>query len=152
MRIRQANLQDFDTIREITVQTIHEIYPHYYPKGAVAFFLEHHNDDNIVKDIQHNQVFLCFDSEQNAVGTVTIKQNEICRLFVLPQYQGNGFGRELLDFTERMISEKYDEIQLDASFPAKAIYLKRGYSVIESNVIRAKQDDFLCYDVMGKKV
>lgn len=51
-----------------------------------------------------------------------------------------------------MISEKYDEIQLDASFPAKAIYLKRGYSVIESNVIKAKQDDFLCYDVMGKKV
>ena len=38
---------------------------------------------------------LILDKEE-AIGTVTIKENEICRLFVLPKYQHKGFGRQLL--------------------------------------------------------
>lgn len=88
MSIRQATLKDLCIIKKISEVTITEIYPHYYPKGAVDFFLSHHNEVNILKDINMNHVFLCLDAEQNAVGTVTIKANEICRLFVLPSYQG----------------------------------------------------------------
>lgn len=64
---------------------------HYVPKGAVDFFLEHHSKDNILGDIKKGIVYLCFDALKNAVGTVTIKNNEICRLFVLPFYQNKGF-------------------------------------------------------------
>ena len=94
---------------------------------------------------------LCYDASNHAVGTVTIKKNEICRLFVLPQYQGCGFGREMLDYAEKRILETYDEIVLDASLPAKRIYLKRGYSVMDFHVIETENGDFLCYDVMMKK-
>ncbi|MCH5274121.1 MAG: GNAT family N-acetyltransferase [Lachnospiraceae bacterium] len=48
---------------------------------------------SIANDVQSGRVFLCYDSEQNAVGTVTLKDNEICRLFVLPEYQKRGFVR-----------------------------------------------------------
>ena len=64
------------------------------------FFLAHHSEDNIMKDIERNRVFLCLDGSRNAVGTVTIKKNEISRLFVLPSYQGMGYGTEMLDFAE----------------------------------------------------
>ncbi|MDE6657697.1 MAG: GNAT family N-acetyltransferase, partial [Oscillospiraceae bacterium] len=89
MSIRKANLSDLDMIKKIVTITISDIYPHYYPKGAVDFFLAHHKESNIINDIKLNQVFLCFNSEKNIVGTVTIKENEICRLFVLRDYQGN---------------------------------------------------------------
>ncbi|MDO4944532.1 MAG: GNAT family N-acetyltransferase [Ruminococcus sp.] len=151
MSIKTAKTADFDTVKEITVKTIAAIYPHYYPKGAVEFFLEHHNDENITYDIHSNKVFLCFDNEHNPVGTATIKDNEICRLFVLPKYQGNGYGRELLEFCEKAIFEKYDEILPDAPLPAKRIYLKRGYTSTETNLIKVNYDDFLYYDVMSKK-
>lgn len=38
MSIRQAVLSDLHTVRHISVTTIAEVYPHYYPKGAVDFF------------------------------------------------------------------------------------------------------------------
>ncbi len=54
--------------------------------------------ENILKDIKKNRVFLYLDTSQNAIGTVTVKGNEICRLFVLPAYQGKGFGTEMPAF------------------------------------------------------
>lgn len=152
MNIRRAELSDCDTIKKITVATISEIYPDYYPKGAVDFFLEHHNDDSIINDIKKSRVFLCLNSELKPVGTVTIKGNEICRLFVLPNHQGNGYGRELLDYAEKAISAEFAEIIIDASLPAKPIYLKRGYKETEYRIIKAKYDNFLCYDIMVKQV
>ena len=85
------------------------------------------------------------------VGTVTIKENEICRLFVLPQKQHKGYGQMLLDFSEQKILQKHSKVIIDASLPAKRIYLKRGYSDIEYNQILTDNGDILCYDVMEKR-
>lgn len=152
MSIIRADISDIETVKYITTETINSIYPHYYPKGAVDFFLNHHNDDNIKKDIESGIVYLCFDNENNAVGTITVKENEIGRLFVLPKYQGNGYGRELILFAEKEISRKYDEIVLHASLPAKAIYLKRGYEETEFHSIKTENGDYLCYDMMIKRI
>ena len=152
MSVRKAIFSDLNIVKKISETNISEIYPHYYPKGAVEFFLEHHSESNIANDIKDNQVFLCLDTNQNIVGTITIKGNEICRLFVLPKYQGNGYGTEMLEYAENLISKKYREIKLDASLPAKRIYQKRGYQETEFHAIAVSYNDFLCYDVMVKKL
>lgn len=151
MSIKQAYKEDLQVVKYITIETINQIYPHYYPKGAVDFFVEHHNDTNILSDIEAGKVFLCVNEEGQPVGTVSIKDNDICRLFVLPEYQGKGYGRKLLDFAENEIAKKYEEIMIDASLPAKRIYLKRGYREKESHIINANYGDFLCYDIMVKR-
>lgn len=150
MNIVKASACDLEIVKRITTQTITSIYPHYYPYGAVEFFLIHHNDNNIQSDIENGRVYLCCDNGKS-LGTVTIKDNEICRLFVLPDCQGNGYGRELLQFAERTISQNHNTIILDASLPAKAIYLKRGYIPTEFHSIKTDNGDFLCYDVMVKQ-
>ena len=61
MSVRQAVLSDLNIIKQISEVTIAEIYPRYYPKGAVDFFLAHHSEDNILSDIKGNRVFLCLD-------------------------------------------------------------------------------------------
>lgn len=152
MSIIQADSDQLEVIKVITITTIKEIYPRYYPKGAVDFFLFHHNDESISKDIHSGYVFLSFNKERHAVGTITVRENEICRLFVLPQYQKQGFGKELLDFGENRISGHYKTSILDASLPAKAIYLKRGYVETETHSIKTQSGDYLCYDVMQKKL
>lgn len=149
MQIFRAEETQPDIVKRITVETISEIYPHYYPEGVVDFFLFHHNDENIQRDIAAGCVFLLFH-EGEAIGTVTIKKNEICRLFVLPKYQHKGYGRKLLDFAEERIGEKYAEICLDSSLPAKQTYLKRGYVAVEAHTIVAENGDVLCYDWMKK--
>lgn len=149
MNIRQAIKMDLDIIKNITYETIQTIYPHYYPKGAVGFFMQHHNHENITADIDSGNVFI-MEIDKTAVGTVTIKDIEICRLFVLPNYQRKGYGRALLEFSEKHIWQKSKKIRLDASLPAKEIYLRRGYKEIESHSILALNGDYLCYDVMEK--
>lgn len=47
----KATTSDFEIVKHITIETINSIYPHYYPCGAVDFFLNHHNDKNIKIDI-----------------------------------------------------------------------------------------------------
>ena len=147
MTIRAAIISDLSTVFSVTQETIRAVYPHYYPAGAVEFFADHHCAENIARDIENDFVYLCFDDAQNTVGTVTVRGNELCRLFVPPQQQGHGHGRALLDF-----AEKFDQVVLDASLPAKSIYLKRGYSVTESHILSVKYGDFLCYDVMQKEI
>ena len=83
MEIKKAAINDFETVKRITATTIKEIYPKYYPNGAVSFFLMHHNDNNILNDIENGYVYILSD-----IGTVTIKENHINRLFVIPRHQG----------------------------------------------------------------
>ncbi len=149
MKIIQAAADDFETVRRITQETIRAVYPRYYPFGAVEFFCRHHSDENIQADIASGKVYLLCDDE-TVVGTVTVSGNGINRLFVLPQFQRRGCGRALLDFAEQKILTRYDTIRIDASLPAKQIYLKRGYLETEYHMIRTENGDYLCYDVMER--
>jgi len=45
---------------------------------------------------------------------------------------------------------KLADIILDSSLPAKDIYKKRGYIIIESHKIVTANEDVLCYDLMKK--
>jgi GNAT superfamily N-acetyltransferase len=149
MEIIKAQAEHFEIVKEITHQTISEVYPHFYPKGVVDFFLAHHKNENIMKDIHSGDVYLLMDHDEVA-GTVTINENEINRLFVLPSHQRKGYGRFLLDFAEKSIAEKYPAIELSSSLPAREIYLKRGYIAMEPRRIVVENGDVLCFDWMKK--
>ena len=99
--IRAAKETDFDSVKDITQTTIWSVYPKYYPSGAVQFFSNHHSDDRIRADIVAGIVFL-IEVDGTAIGTVTVADNEINRLFVLPDFQRKGYGRELMDFAEEI--------------------------------------------------
>lgn len=150
--IRQAGQDDLQTVLTITHETIRAVYPHYYPAGAVAFFLHHHNSAAIERDIAENLVYLCIPDNGQAVGTVTVRENDIGRLFVLPAFQGNGYGGALLGYAEQLIGEQYDAAVLDASFAAKAIYLRHGWQETGYHIIPCENGDFLCHDTMKKSL
>ena len=152
MEIRKAKITELELVKEISHRTIKAVYPHYYPFGAVEFFLAHHSDEHIRKDIEDENVFLLTDDEENVAGTVTVNGCEINRLFVLPEYQGKGFGGKLIAFAEKLISQSYSEAELSASFPAKEIYLKKGYKAFEFHKILTENGDYLCYDYMKKEL
>lgn len=151
MNIRKAEQKDLAAVKEIVQTTIREVYPKYYPAGAVEFFSEHHSDEKIIRDIDAGIVYLLVTDDGVPAGTVTLTDNEIDRLFVLPVFQGKGYGRALLDLAEDTISRSYDVIILHASLPAKSIYLKRGFHEVNYIKIDTGRGDFLCADVMEKK-
>lgn len=151
MDIVLATEKDFDAVKRITQTTIKAIYPKYYSTGAVDFFIKHHSDENISRDIADRKVYLlCVDGKD--IGTVTVNGNEVDRLFVLPDFQSSGYGKALIGFAEQMIKQKCKEIILAASLPAKQIYRRYGYVETEYNIVETENGDFLCFDMMKKEI
>lgn len=149
--IRIAEMSNSESVLQITKDTISEIYSHYYAEGVVQFFLEHHCRENVLSDIKNGIVWL-LEEDGCIVGAVTIKENAVNRLFVLPEYQSCGYGSQLMDFAEAKISEKYNYVHIDSSLAAKEMYLKRGYKEKKTCRILADNGDVLVYDEMEKKV
>jgi GNAT superfamily N-acetyltransferase len=150
VKIITAEEEHIETVRHITHTTIKKVYPLFYPKGVVDFFLECHNINNIKTCILSQQVFIL---EQDGVfaATGSIMANEIYRLYVLPEYQGNGLGSMLMDFLERKLFADYPTISVEASLPAYDFYFKRGYRPAEYYKYLTDSGDILCYHVMRLK-
>lgn len=142
-------MNDYNTVRTIVQTTINAVYPNYYPVGVVNFFLSHHSYERIQKDIEEQNVFLLKDGGEN-VGTGSMDGNQINRVFVLPQFQGNGYGTYIMDKLEDMIFKKYSSSVLDSSLPAYRLYLRRGYLPIKYNMVPTPNGNILCYFEMEK--
>lgn len=149
--IRIATIKDLEIVLQITKDTISDIYPKYYAAGVVDFFLKHHNKESVISDIKKNIVWL-LEVNNHLVGTVTIRENAINRLFVLPKYQSHGYGRQLMDFAENKIAENFSCVHIDSSLPAKEMYLKRRYKEKNTCKIHTDNGDILIYDEMEKFV
>lgn len=149
--IRLAEITDLKSVLQITGDTISEIYSHYYADGVVDFFLKHHSRENVLSDIENGIVWL-LEEDGCLVGTVTIKENAVNRLFVLPEYQSRGFGSRLMDFAEEKIAESFSRVHIDSSLTAKEMYVKRGYKEKKTCRIEADNGDVLIYDEMEKPV
>lgn len=133
----------------IVEKTVRTIYPLYYPAGAVQFFLDLHSQAKIEAAMEAEEIYFAV-AHGEIVGTGSIRGNEICRLFILPEHQGKGYGSGLMDLLEERILEKRSSVHVDASFPAESMYLKRGYRIISYEKIETENGDFLCYHTMEK--
>lgn len=78
-------------VAAIVRETIQKVYPHYYPSGAVQFFFDLHSEVRIGKVMSSEEIYLVM-VQGTIIGTGSIRKNEICRLFILPEYQGKGYG------------------------------------------------------------
>lgn len=147
MNIIRATEEHLEVVNQIVQITINTVYPRYYPKGAVDSFLSHHNDINIKTDIEKSHVYV-LEVSGEIVGTGSIKENIITRLYISPLHQGKGYGRMIMDYLEDAILSEYDEVILGASLPALLMYLKRGYMIVEHITMITESGDYLCYNMM----
>lgn len=159
MKITLATADFFETIRGIVDSTIKTVYPRYYPEDVVAFFLQYHSDVSIRDDIASGNVYLVTANQADdkiletadvVVGTGSIRGDEIYRMFVLPQYQGRGFGSALLRTLEGRVAESYDRVKLDSSLPAYSMYLKAGYVPVAWQKVETGTGRVLCFNAMEK--
>ena len=89
-------------------------------------------------------------AQVNVIGTGSIRKNEICRLFILPEDQGKRYGSRWMDLLEARILKNYPKIHVDASFPAESMYLKRWCQIVSYEKIETGNGDFLCCHTMEK--
>ncbi len=59
----------------------------------------------MLSDIEDGFVWM-LEEEGNMVGAVTIREDTVNRLFVLPRHRSRGYGSQLMDFAEDKIAQQ----------------------------------------------
>lgn len=149
MEYIKAAEENTDCVFDIVQMTVRCIYPKYYPKEVVDFFCELHNKENIAKDIRNENVGILVVDNQ-IVGTGSHEDNHITRVYVLPKFQGKGYGSFIMQCLEDEISANYHMALLDASLPACQLYEQRGYRTVKHEKWSVENDVVLVYEVMEK--
>ena len=147
----KATEKDGERIFELVQNTIRTIYPKYYPQEVVAFFCDLHSRAAICEDIQKGYVGILVEGRQ-IVGTGSCQDEHITRVYVSPEYQGQGYGSYIMQCLEKEISRQYTAACLDASLPASHLYEKRGYRTVRHKKHGVENGVSLVYEVMEKRL
>ena len=150
MVYRKATIKEAQLVCDIVQVTKAQIYPHYYTQAVVNFFGRLHSIDNIKKDIVDGRIDV-LEVNGKIVGTGSRTDNHITRVYVLPEYEGQGFGSIIMDRLEDEIFKEYDYCDLDASLPAAIFYEHRGYCTVEHRKHDIGDGEVMIYEIMRKE-
>ena len=147
---RKATIDEADRVCYIVQQTISAVYPDYYTQAVVDFFGRLHSIDHIIKDIEQGRIGVLIKNGE-IIGTGSHTDNHITRVYVLPEFQGQGFGGMIMDELEKEIFASYNYCELDASLPACIFYENRGYKTVKHIKYDIGDGAFMIYEIMRKK-
>lgn len=151
MKYITATFDMADAIYDVLHTTIRAIYPQYYPKEVVEFFCQFHSKEHILEGIVSGNMGVLTDGDM-IIGTGCFEQNHITGVYVLPCYQKQGCGSQIMDCLETEIVKSYDVAILDASLSAVFLYEHRGYKTVRHGVCELENDVKLVYEIMEKKL
>ena len=131
--VREFDKSDLGDFRGLIHKTIDVCYKRDYCPEAIKFFKDWHCDEHILKGAKEGYMIVLED-DRKIIGTGTINDGEIKRVFVEPALQGRGFGKLIMQrLEERANLEGLDIVRLDASVPSKKFYDLLGYVTIEKS-------------------
>lgn len=152
MRYIKADMTFCKAIYDLVQKTIKEIYPKYYPKQVVDFFCALHSINAIKSDIENGNLWALFTDENILAATGSCEKNHITRVYVLPEYQGKGYGTYIIKRLEENIKEGYSKACLDASLPAVSFYERLGYKTVVHINYKVDNGAVLVYEEMQKNL
>ena len=147
--ISRARPEQAGEIHDVVVSTISEIYPRYYTREVVEFFIGYHSPERIREDISAGKVYIAEENGRIA-GTGTINGDNIERVYVRPEYRGKGIGSALMDYMEGEILKNHEAVVVESSLPAGEFYRKRKYVQVKHMDYPVENGKILCYEVMRK--
>jgi GNAT superfamily N-acetyltransferase len=150
IKTRRFKKTDLADVRTLIYKTIDTCYPDYYCVEAVEFFKDWHNDQKILKNAKEGYT-LVIEKDSQIIGTGTIADDEIMRVFVDPVFQKQGLGKIIMrELERRAVSAGAGVVKLDASLPSKKFYELLGYVVLEETFVELENNKRLDYYKMEK--
>ncbi len=148
--LRDFREEDLDEVRRLVVLTIDAKYPAVYPPRAVDYFKQFHSEDRIMNDAEQG-LTVVLELDGRIVATGTVVGNNIRRVFVLPEYQGRGLGKQVMTRLERhALAEGVESVELDVSLVSKRFYDRLGYRLAKRDYVPLEDGQRLDYYLMTK--
>ena len=151
MDFQLANKNNLEQVYELVQETIQVVYPKYYLPEIVDMFREYHSREHVLQDITARNTYILWVGD-TIVGTGTIQENHITRVYVLPRFQGKGCGTYIMKQLEERIRKNYDTVDIDASLPACRLYQRLGYATVDHGIWECKNGVIQVYEIMKKEL
>lgn len=140
--ISEATSKDFKVIQEIAYQTWPHTYGEILSKAQLDYMLEKfYSEETLNENVtQRGHHFLLAKEENVALGFASYEHNynqkpvtRIHKIYILPETQGKGMGKLLLDKIEELAEENNSEtLSLNVNKFNKALtfYQKLGFKIV----------------------
>lgn len=131
MKVRHAAPDDVPALLALVHRTIETSYGDVYPPLAIAFFKQFHSRAEYESRMRDGLVLVA-ERDGQIVGTGSMVRGKIFAVFVDPDAQGTGTGRELMERLEGSARERgIERTELDVSLPSRQFYERLGYTMDE---------------------
>lgn len=106
------------------------VYADEYMPAAVWWYRQ----EQIVKQLEADtEVWIQFDTNNEMIGFLAIRSNEIIELFVRPEYRGVAQTQELMDWVRTHYPVLYHRVCVE-NHQEVEFYLQQGFSIKETRV------------------
>ena len=134
MEIRRFTEADADAAAELVAVTVEVSNSRDYPPEYIAHLKETHSAEVLRQRAREGHMYVICDGEQ-IVGTGTIApywgsetESILLTIFILPDWQGRGLGRLLIETLEQdEYAKRASRIEIPASLTAVNFYRHLGY-------------------------
>ena len=135
MEIRRFQESDAEAVSALLAVTLRTTNIKDYSPEYIENQIKKHQPQNILERASWTHFYVVCDNEKivgsGAIGPYWGKTDESClfTIFVLPEYQGKGIGRKILQTLEQ---DEYflraKRVEIPASITATPFYRKMGYN------------------------
>jgi len=152
LHVRQMRKLDLDFVYGLVQKTIQDSYHEVYPVEAVEFFKNFHHKDGILKDAVTGYIVIA-ESNGHMLGTGTLIDTTLKRVFVLPSHQHQGIGKLIAEELIRKAElNRLPALYLDASLVSRRFWESMGFLILRETFIPVLNDSKLRYYEMVKNL
>ena len=134
MNMRRFQEQDAPAVSDLIITTLRVSNTKDYPPDMMEELVLHMQPVDILQRASRAHFYVAVDDEKivgcGAIGAYWGKEDEssLFTIFVLPEYQGKGIGRKIIQTLEQdEFFLRARRIEIPASITATHFYLKMGY-------------------------
>ena len=133
--IRRFQFSDADEVSKLIIKTLRTTNIKDYSAEYIENDVKRFTPDGVIERASWTHFYVVCDKERivgcGAIGSYWGKEDEssLFNIFVLPEYQGKGVGRKIIETLER---DEYflraKRVEIPASITACEFYKKMGYT------------------------
>ncbi|GEL12074.1 Ribosomal protein S18 acetylase RimI [Flavobacterium glycines] len=142
IHIVKATTADLKTITEIAHKTWPLTYGEILSEAQLSYMLEtFYSDAALLKNIESGHQFILAKEENTVLGFASFEHHyqnknstKIHKIYILPETQGKGIGKLLIDAIEKLAVENESEsllLNVNRFNKALTFYQKLGFKIIE---------------------
>ena len=152
IKIREFTEDDLDRVVALVRYVVDVSYKDAYPADALRMYKRYHSRENIRNDASSGY---CVVAELNGfiVGTGTLVDNVVRRVYINPTYQNTGIGSKIYrDLEEHAAATGISRLELGASVLARGFWESQGWTYNGEEKIPTPHGEELVFFKMSKEL